>query len=117
MIKQTLNPIDMNREYGIQLQRFYPSPQIKQFTPFGSSWGIVEKSECTTPHSHHEAESFYITNGSGYLTIDNQTSEVAAGDVIFIPPFSEHTLHNEKDEPLKFISVWWELPKEEDKNE
>ena len=109
MFIQSLDSNKFSLEYGIKLRRLYPNEYIDDNPPFGSSWGIIKPNECTTPHSHHEAESFYIIEGKGIMQIDEQLENVKAGDVIFIPAYSTHQLTNfQTDENLQFISIWWE---------
>jgi methionyl-tRNA synthetase len=59
-------------------------------------------------HAHFEPEVFYIINGTGVMTIGNETQEVTAGDLIKIPPYSRHELKNASQTPLKFLSVYSE---------
>ncbi|MEB4887686.1 cupin domain-containing protein [Priestia aryabhattai] len=109
MFIQSPDSNSFSLEYGIKLRRLYPNKHIGRSTPFGSSWGIVNPSESTSPHSHHEDESFYIIDGEGRMQIDEQLENVKTGDVIFIPAHSTHQLTNlQADKDLQFISIWWE---------
>jgi methionyl-tRNA synthetase len=108
MIIQSLIPSEITNEYGINIRRVYPHKGIMENPPFGSSWGIIEPKGSTTPHSHHELETFYIVEGEGEMTIDGDTSIVKAGDTIYIPAFTTHQLRNLQDKELRFIAIWWE---------
>lgn len=60
-------------------------------------------------HNHFENEVFFITNGLG--TIKNGTEEysVKCGDVIIFDKFESHSIVNTTpNEPLNFISLYWE---------
>lgn len=57
-------------------------------------------------HYHIETEElYYILEGAGEMTIDNETCAVAAGDCIFIPRLSSHTLRNTGAEMMRLILV------------
>jgi methionyl-tRNA synthetase len=93
--------------YGLQCQ---PSVEnfFKEGLPFGSKLCLVKSGITSTIHNHHEYECFFITCGAGTLTIANETETVKAGDVIRIPPFLDHTIHNPHQEELHFLTFWWE---------
>lgn len=62
----------------------------------------------TTAHAHFEPEVFYIVEGLGQLTIENETRLVTAGDLARIPPNKTHSLKNIGVEELVFLSVYTE---------
>ena len=37
----------------------------------------------------------------------DERRRVSAGDTIFITPFGEHALTNDRDERLVFLTIWW----------
>lgn len=95
------------REYGILCQRVYPRKSDP--TPFGSTLCIVEPGGATTPHNHHEGETFFITRGEGWMQLGDGGKKLKAGDSVYIPAFTEHQLRNlSTSADLEFISVWWE---------
>lgn len=97
---------EFKKEYGIRCQRVY-SDQAGD-TPFGATWCLVDPLKRTTPHNHEDGETFFIIDGHGLMTIGEEREEVRAGDVIFIPPNSEHCLINVSNtKQLQFISVYW----------
>lgn len=49
-------------------------------------------------HRHAHAELYHLVRGRGVVTIDGEESEVAAGDVVFIPGDAEHGIRNEEEE-------------------
>lgn len=94
-------------EYGIQCHRYFPQAALD--TPFGASYCVVEPGGATSPHQHHEGETFYVAAGQGRMAIANEPDrDVAAGDVIYLPAHAVHTLTNTADAPLAFFSVWWD---------
>ncbi|MFN2455605.1 MAG: cupin domain-containing protein [Pyrinomonadaceae bacterium] len=57
-------------------------------------------------HHHLKTEEvYYILRGSGEMTIDAETRAVAAGDAIFIPRESAHSLENTGTEPMTLLLV------------
>ncbi len=83
-------------------------------TPFGASLAVVEGGGATMLHSHHPAETFFIFQGRGTMTCNGETSSVATGDVVYLPPGSRHTLKNDSDqEALMFLSVFWDAEADE----
>ncbi|HZF01912.1 MAG TPA: cupin domain-containing protein [Methylomirabilota bacterium] len=58
----------------------------------------------TQEHYHSKAEEiYYITHGTGRMRIENETSDVKAGDAIAIPPGKKHKLWNTGNESLRLL--------------
>ncbi len=59
-----------------------------------------------TPH-HHEVleEIYYVLAGAGAMTVGDETRAVGAGDAIYIPAGSRHTLANTGAEPMRIVLV------------
>jgi mannose-6-phosphate isomerase-like protein (cupin superfamily) len=57
-------------------------------------------------HSHGESEQVYvIVRGRGRMKVAGDEQEVAEGDLIFIPPATEHGIVNAGAEPLAYVSA------------
>ena len=57
-------------------------------------------------HHHTETEEiYYVTSGAGRMTVGAETREVAAGDCVFIPRNSVHTIENTGAEPMTILLV------------
>jgi mannose-6-phosphate isomerase-like protein (cupin superfamily) len=57
-------------------------------------------------HHHLETEEvYYILQGEGRMTVGSETRAVAAGDAIFIPRRSSHTLTNTGQTPMTILLV------------
>jgi mannose-6-phosphate isomerase-like protein (cupin superfamily) len=57
-------------------------------------------------HSHEEAEQVYvITLGSGSMTVAGDKQEVSPGDLVMVPPATDHSIANDGDSDLCCISV------------
>jgi mannose-6-phosphate isomerase-like protein (cupin superfamily) len=59
-----------------------------------------------TLRSHEEAEQVYVVvAGSGRMSVAGDTQEVAVGDLILVPPATDHAISNAGDGELACISV------------
>lgn len=57
-------------------------------------------------HFHRETEEiYYIVSGSGEMTVGEETTAVSAGDAIYIPVNSIHTLKNTGTEPMRLMLI------------
>jgi mannose-6-phosphate isomerase-like protein (cupin superfamily) len=55
-------------------------------------------------HMHGTSEEiYYITGGSGIMTLGSEEFEVGKGDTIFIAPETPHRIQNTGNEPLKIL--------------
>ncbi|MFC4076574.1 cupin domain-containing protein [Salinithrix halophila] len=112
MYVQKLEPEFIVNDYGVQLRYLYPNQDITVPTPFEAAWVIVESGQSTDPHHHHDAETFFIVEGSGVMNIDDEARAIGKGDVVYIPAFSKHQISNPHDARLVFITVSWDIPQE-----
>ncbi len=105
---QRLGESGLKREYGILCQRVDPAPGAGEI-PFGAAWCVIEPGGSTTPHRHSEAETFFILEGRGVMSIGDERAPVSKGDAPFIPPQTVHAVENASEsETLVFLSTWWE---------
>jgi mannose-6-phosphate isomerase-like protein (cupin superfamily) len=57
-------------------------------------------------HSHEEAEQAYVVmRGRGYMTVAGDTQEIGEGDLVLIPPATDHSISNRAEDDLCCISV------------
>jgi mannose-6-phosphate isomerase-like protein (cupin superfamily) len=57
------------------------------------------------PHHHETEQCYMITEGHGIMEIDGERADVKAGDTIFIPSNSVHSLMNTGATVLKYLSA------------
>lgn len=70
------------------------------------TWVDVPPGAEQSAHSHEEAEQVYvIVRGRGTMTVAGDTEPVGEGDLVFIPPATDHGIRNDGDETLAYISV------------
>jgi mannose-6-phosphate isomerase-like protein (cupin superfamily) len=97
-------------EYGCDLRRIYPWDGVAS-PVWGTAIASVRPGECTHPHAHNEFETFFVLSGKGHMFIENESEELVAGDVVFIPKEKLHRFANlSQEEPLVFLSIWWDSP-------
>ena len=105
---QRLDPDKLFEAYGIQVQMLYPWPGVVE-PPFGAAWAVVAPGGQSKHHAHQEGETFIFAKGQGVMRVGDDSHEVKGGDVVFQPPFHQHTLVNTSEtEDLLFLTVWWE---------
>jgi mannose-6-phosphate isomerase-like protein (cupin superfamily) len=57
-------------------------------------------------HSHEEAEQVYIVvDGAGTMTVAGDTQQVAQGDLVLVPPATDHSIANSGSADLCCVSV------------
>jgi mannose-6-phosphate isomerase-like protein (cupin superfamily) len=95
--------------YNTYARRLFPWPDVEE-PEWGGAWCVVKPGETSTPHSHEEKEMYFIVEGSGVLRIGDEHRRVGFGDTIFITPEREHEIHNDGDDRLLFLSIWWDDP-------
>jgi methionyl-tRNA synthetase len=96
--------------HSVLFKDIYPWEAIED-TPFGASLAVVEPGGRTMLHSHAPAETFIICRGSGTMMIEQEATQVGAGDVVYIHPHKVHDLRNDSaTEDLVFVSVFWTAP-------
>lgn len=67
---------------------------------------ILEPGETFRPHSHPQAEIYFMLEGSGTLHLDGVDRPARAGDAIFIPGNVRHGMHNDGSIPLRWFYVF-----------
>jgi mannose-6-phosphate isomerase-like protein (cupin superfamily) len=57
-------------------------------------------------HSHEEAEQVYVVaEGAGALTVAGDTQPISRGDLVMVPPATDHSIANDGTEDLCCLSV------------
>lgn len=58
------------------------------------------------PHYHaHHSETVVVLEGSGRMTLGDESFELKAGNTLFIPKGTSHSVEVSSETPLKVISV------------
>lgn len=70
------------------------------------NWLEVPAGVAEELRSHEEAEQAYVVvSGSGSMSATGDTQRLAVGDLVLIPPATEHSVSNDGSEPLALVSV------------
>lgn len=65
----------------------------------------VKPGETTFRHRLATNEVYYILSGEGRMTIDRESADVVAGDVIEIPPHATQSISNTGQTDLVFLCI------------
>ncbi len=63
----------------------------------------VAPSGHTPDHTHAFEHENFVIEGKGRVQIDGEWHDVGVGDVVFVPPHTQHTYENAGDTPFKFL--------------
>lgn len=70
------------------------------------TWLEIPAGASQALRSEGEAEQVYVVvRGSGTMSVAGDTQQVGEGDLILVPPATDHSLANDADEPLTCVSA------------
>lgn len=70
------------------------------------TWVTVPGGTEQTLHSSGEAEQAYVVvRGRGTMSVAGDTQDVSEGDLILVPPATEHSIGNDGAEELACVSI------------
>jgi mannose-6-phosphate isomerase-like protein (cupin superfamily) len=70
------------------------------------TWLEVPAGSEQSLRSHEEAEQAYVVvRGAGAMSVAGDTQEVGEGDLILVPPATDHSISNDGDDVLACVSV------------
>ena len=69
------------------------------------TWVDVEPGGEQKPHSHGPQQVYVITRGSGRMKVGDDERDVSEGQMVFIPPDTEHGIANTGDDVLTYVSA------------
>ncbi|MEK6278127.1 MAG: cupin domain-containing protein [Actinomycetota bacterium] len=70
------------------------------------TWLEVPAGVEQTLHSHEEAEQVYVVvRGRGQMSVAGDTQEIAEGDLVLVPPATDHAIANKADAELACVSI------------
>jgi mannose-6-phosphate isomerase-like protein (cupin superfamily) len=70
------------------------------------TWVDVPPGAEQRAHSHEDSEQVYvIVRGSGRMRVAGDEEQVAEGDLVFIPPATDHGIVNDGAETLVYVSA------------
>jgi mannose-6-phosphate isomerase-like protein (cupin superfamily) len=87
---------------------------------------LIEPGGYQRVHRREPEQAYFILEGTGRMTVGDETEQVGPGDCIFVPTGAPHGLVNDGDEVLKYFSAaapsfdaeqlerFWPLPGEQE---
>jgi len=70
------------------------------------TWLSVPAGAKQTLRSHEESEQAYVVvRGAGAMSVAGDTQQVGEGDLIMVPPATEHSVANNDDPELCLVSI------------
>jgi mannose-6-phosphate isomerase-like protein (cupin superfamily) len=67
---------------------------------------VLPPGRSVTPHHHLETEEiYYILEGSGLMTVGEESKEVSAGDAVYVPRGLTHSLSNTGPEEITLLLI------------
>ena len=70
------------------------------------TWLSVPAGAKQTLRSHEESEQAYVVvRGAGTMSVAGDTQQVGEGDLILVPPATEHSVANNGDLDLSLVSI------------
>ncbi|MFC1576886.1 cupin domain-containing protein [Candidatus Omnitrophota bacterium] len=90
---------------GAALREFLNPAKEKLDLRYSLAHAKVEPGRKTKLHKLTVSEVYYIIGGKGVMYIDNESEEVSAGCMVYIPPDSKQCIENTGDRDLTFICI------------
>lgn len=74
---------------------------------FQAFWELeLTPGEETSPHQHYESEEvIYLVSGSAHVTVARQEKAVQPGEVVLVPPRTDHVIANRSEEIVHALTV------------
>ena len=69
------------------------------------TWVEVQPGARQRLHNHPEVQVYVLVAGQGRMTVGEETREVAAGDLVYIPSGLMHGIENTGTEVLQYVSA------------
>src|SRR5690606_9330562 len=95
MNTKTMGDIDVDTYPIFQCLRSITYVSLARLQPFLSYKRHI--------HQDHE-ELYYIFHGKGTIKLDDDTANFRDGDILYIPPETEHTIINNGEEMIEFLA-------------
>lgn len=66
---------------------------------------VLKAGQTSVPHYLKTTEIYYILEGTGMMSIDNQTASVEKGSAVYIPPNAVQHIQNTGNSDLVFLCI------------
>ena len=103
----------INRDKSIPIKTPHGSeirPLIDRTTSGITQCSLAEEvlpvGSAVRPHIHHQLEEiYYILSGTGTMLVGDESRQIGAGDAVYIPRETRHSLENTGSEPIRLLLV------------
>jgi len=96
-----------DRPSGAKLGIFELPTVQRSVAPFTLARIHVPVGITTAEDCHEVREIWLVQSGSGTLTLNGEQHRISAGDSLYYESYHKHQLHNDGDEPVEIVSIWW----------
>ena len=81
------------------------SPRTSSAEHLTTTLAVIQPGGEQRIHSHRPEQVYFILEGSGLMTVGDETQRVGPGDCVFIPSGQPHGLKNDGDGTLRYFSA------------
>jgi len=81
------------------------SPRTSHAQHLTTTLAVIQPGGEQRIHSHRPEQVYFIIEGSGSMTVADETQRVSAGDCVFIPAGQPHGLKNDGDVAVRYFSA------------
>lgn len=75
---------------------------------------VIEPGKRSNPHKMKSSEIYFVTRGQGIVHIDDESSDIAENQAVYIPPLSRQFIENTGQTNLEFLCIVEPAWKQED---
>ncbi len=94
----SLDTISVKNDKPVYVEKLASDPLVSSF--------LIEIEKEVAMHFHKQhSEHVYVLSGAGLLTLDNETYRIEAGNLIYIPQATLHSVVVTSDEPMRVLSI------------
>jgi len=106
LVKRFGNCLEITANDGCRLRELLHPDKDASGLPYSLAVARVAPGERTLPHRlSEETEVYYVVSGHGTMRIDDEASEVRAGDAVVIPAGSVQWIECRGSEVLEFVAL------------
>lgn len=87
------------------LRELLHGPNEKLAARYSLARAVVKAGESSTSHKLKTSEAYYVLAGKGRMSINNESADVKAGDLIYIPPHAVQHIENIGSGDLAFLCI------------
>lgn len=90
---------------GTKIKQYFHPHNTLNGIRFSIAQFTIKPSKRSLLHKLQSSEVYYILEGEGVITINNESISVKKDDSIYIPPQSEQFIENTGREDLRFLCI------------